>query len=99
MNKKVSDGKSTLFWLEKEHSQRNTLWKRKKKKSCTVADRLRIGEQNQEWKSYPNNEDQVNELDVITSWIGTFQPNNRSDNWVCTISRDGEFHVDCMRHI
>nr|KAJ0209961.1 hypothetical protein LSAT_V11C400220670 [Lactuca sativa] len=82
-----------MKWWWRYRSEPNSIWNQiiqgihdlKHKKTDCIAKKSIIGE----WKSYPNNEDQVNELDVITSWIGTFQPNNRSDNWVCTISRDG----------
>lgn len=49
-------------------------------------------------KSIPNNIGKVKELAPITYWVGDIRIHNNSDKWVYTISLDGEFHVDIMKH-
>lgn len=62
-----------------------------------VADRIVNSGLNWDGKSIPISEDQVRELSLITSWVGDTKINKNPDKWICIISPNGNFHVDCMR--
>nr|KAJ0189872.1 hypothetical protein LSAT_V11C800399360 [Lactuca sativa] len=64
-----------------------------------MFDRVQIEGLTWDWRSPPVSEDQVHNLNIISSKIGTFQPTGRLDHWKCDLSNDGKYHVDVLRQI
>lgn len=50
-----------------------------------------------DWKARPTESNQICELHMLASMIGTFQPTTRLEYWYCSLDTDGTYHVDALK--
>nr|KAJ0197867.1 hypothetical protein LSAT_V11C700361530 [Lactuca sativa] len=99
----VKDGGDTLFWMDawcdKEPLRKRfpELFQMERRKSCTIKERIHEAGPMWKWRSPLTTDDQVQSLQTLLTVIGDFRPTSGMDNWKCTISNDGKYHVHDLR--